>query len=975
MFKKSYQISFFFLLLFSLGASVYANNSGDGVWQETDDTNLKQRSAERLVNPVSYKSFKLNKAALQSILTKAPMEFTDAARNTELILTLPMPDGTFQRFRITESPIVEPGLLVKFPELRTYSGQGIDEPTSTVRFDFINDAFHSQILSTKGTIFVDPYFKAGDTENYVSYNKNSVSPTEDYTCYFKAPKELQSLLETKEVNAFGDVDGPMVTTGATLRTYRLALGATFEYAAAVGSNTVAGTLAAQTVVMNRVNGVYERDLTLRMVTIANNNLIVFAQNNTAACGGVNCTAANDGYTNNNGSTMLGENQSKLDSIIGTANYDIGHVFSTGGGGIASLQSPCNAGTKAQGVTGLPSPLGDPFAIDFVAHEMGHQWGSNHTFNGTSGNCNGNRVNAFSFEPGSGITIMGYAGICANQDLAGNSIDTFHLRSLDVIVAFSQVNAGNACSQQSATGNTAPTITLTTPGPYNVPKQTPFSLTATATDINGDSLTYDWQQVNAGTGGATTAVPNTDSDGIARPIFRNYLPTTSGTRYFPSLQYIRNNANVPPATTGGFLTGELMSAMTRTMRFDVVVRDNRAGGGGVNSATVNVNVDATSGPFNVTAPNTGVTWAGNSTQTVTWNVANTTAAPVSAANVKISFSSDGGLTFPTTVLASTANDGSETITVPNVGTTQGRIKVEGVGNIFFDMSDANFTVTASAVAGIRAPFDYDGDDKTDLSIFRPSAGQWWYQKSSDSSVYAASFGSSTDKITPADFTGDQKSDFAFFRDSTGNWFILRSEDFSFLAFPFGASGDTPVPADFDGDNKADAAVFRASTNTWFIQKSTGGTDIVSFGATGDKPAVGDYDGDGKSDIAIWRPSAGQWWIRRSSDTSVFAVTFGSATDKPVQGFYTADSKTDAAFFRPSTGEWFVLRSEDFSFFSTAFGNSTDVPVPGDYDGDDKFDFAVFRPSTNTWFVQRTTAGTLIQAFGSTGDLATPNAYVP
>ena len=459
-----------------------------------------------------------------------------------------------------------------------------------------------------------------------------------------------------------------------------------------------------------------------------------------------------------------------------------------------------------------------------------------------------------------------------------------------------------------------------------------------------------------------------------PILRPYAPTASGTRYFPSLQFIRNNANVPPNTTGGFMTGELLPSITRTMTFQVIVRDNRVNGGGINSNSTTVNVDGASGPFNVTAPNTAVTFAGNSAQTVTWDVANTTAAPVSAANVKITYSTDGGLTFPTTLLASTPNDGTQSVTIPNTATTLGRIKVEGDGNIFFDISNVNFTVTA-VTSTLRAPFDYDGDDKTDLSIFRPAPGQWWYQKSSDGGNAAVTFGSSTDKIVPADYTGDQKTDFAFYRPSSGQWFILRSEDFSFFAFPLGVSTDIPVPADYDGDGKADAAVYRPSTFNWFINKSTGGTDIFTFGTTGDKPVVGNYDGDSKADLAIYRASLGQWWIRRSSDLGVFAVTFGNATDKPVQGYFTADNKTDMALWRPSTGEWFVLRSEDFSFYAFPFGVSTDIPVPGDYDGDDRYDAAVFRPSSNTWFVQRTTAGTLIQAFGIAGDLATPNAYVP
>ena len=280
----------------------------------------------------------------------------------------------------------------------------------------------------------------------------------------------------------------------------------------------------------------------------------------------------------------------------------------------------------------------------------------------------------------------------------------------------------------------------------------------------------------------------------------------------------------------------------------------------------------------------------------------------------------------------------------------------------------------AASTIRSPFDFDGDSKTDLSIFRPGPGEWWYLRSSNGSNGAVAFGSGTDLLTPADFTGDGKTDVAVFRPSNGNWFVLRSEDFSFFAFPFGTAGDVPSPGDFDGDGRADATVFRPSNNTWFINGSAGGTIILGFGAAGDVPVNADYDGDGLSDIAIYRPSLGQWWVRRSSNASVFALTFGTSTDKAVQGDFTGDGKADAAFFRPSNGTWNVLRSEDFSFFAFPFGTATDVPTPGDYDGDGKFDAAVFRPSVSTWFVQRSTAGTLIQAFGIAGDLPVPNAYV-
>ena len=275
--------------------------------------------------------------------------------------------------------------------------------------------------------------------------------------------------------------------------------------------------------------------------------------------------------------------------------------------------------------------------------------------------------------------------------------------------------------------------------------------------------------------------------------------------------------------------------------------------------------------------------------------------------------------------------------------------------------------------VRSPFDFDGDNKTDISIFRPAPGEWWYSKSSNGGNGAVTFGTSSDTLTPGDYTGDARTDIAFFRPSTGSWYVLRSEDLTFYAFPFGTTGDVPVPADYDGDGKADAAVFRPSANTWYISNSGGGTTITGFGAAGDLPVPADYDGDGKADVGIYRPGPGQWWIQRST-AGLLAVQFGQTGDRTVAGDYTGDGKADIAYFRPSTGNWTILRSEDLSFYAFPFGTTGDVPSPGDYDGDGKTDAAIFRPSTSTWYAQRSTAGTLIQAFGQAGDLAVPNAYV-
>lgn len=271
------------------------------------------------------------------------------------------------------------------------------------------------------------------------------------------------------------------------------------------------------------------------------------------------------------------------------------------------------------------------------------------------------------------------------------------------------------------------------------------------------------------------------------------------------------------------------------------------------------------------------------------------------------------------------------------------------------------------------FDFDGDDKTDVSIFRPAPGEWWYLKSSDGGNRAFQFGTSADQVVPADYTGDGRSDVAFWRQSSGEWFILRSEDNSFYSFPFGTGGDIPAPGDFDGDGKDDPAIFRPTNQTWYILNSSGTTTIASFGASGDRPVPADYDGDGKTDLAIFRPSDGTWWLNRTT-SGLVVYNFGSGTDKTVPDDYTGDGRADVAFFRPSSSEWFILRSEDTSFYSFPFGSSGDIPTPGDYDGDGKFDPAVFRPSNNTWYKFHSTNGFQAVTFGLTNDIPLPGAFV-
>lgn len=302
-----------------------------------------------------------------------------------------------------------------------------------------------------------------------------------------------------------------------------------------------------------------------------------------------------------------------------------------------------------------------------------------------------------------------------------------------------------------------------------------------------------------------------------------------------------------------------------------------------------------------------------------------------------------------------------------------------GGVTFNI-DGN--ISDGPVAGITIArnknADFDGDGKTDISLFRPDNGAWYVINSSNSTFVAVGFGVATDIPAPADFDGDGRTDYSIFRPADATWHILTKAGF-YSSRQFGATGDKPVPADYNGDGKADTAVFRPSNTVWYIQNSDsqGTFTFVQFGVSGDKPVPADYDGDGKTDIGVFRPNGtggAEWWIQRST-LGLLAAQFGSAADQPVEGDYTGDGKADAAFFQPSTGTWFVLRSEDLSYFGFPFGTSGDIPSPGDFDGDGKTDSAVFRPSTGAWYVLRTTGGVTSLYFGLAGDRPIPAAYLP
>lgn len=623
-------------------------------------------NAVSYIQPSNYQPFSLDRSLFTSELSKVPLEFTPEAEAAATVFAIPNPEGMLQRFEIVETQVMHPDLAKKFPEIKTFRGQGLDDPSASVRLDITPAGFHAQVLSPAGSYYIDPYYHLDDSV-YVSYFRSDLRLDPETE---RLRSELSETLETdfaEDESGGGAAGNVLERTGPTLRTYRLANAATGEYTAFHGGTVAAGQAAIVTAI-NRVTGVWEVEMTIRLQLVPNNDLLVYTN------------AATDPYTNNNGVTMLSENQTNVTNVIGSANYDIGHVFSTGGGGVASLGVVGVNSSKARGVTGLPSPIGDPFYVDYVIHEMGHQFGANHTFNGDSGSCAGNRAASAAYEPGSGSTIMAYAGICGNDNLQNNSDPYFHSKSFDEIVNYVDVIRPSVGTRTS-TGNLAPVADA---GPnFVIPANTPFKLNGSGSDPNGDAITYQWEQRDLGPQQDVLAPDNGSS-----PLFRSWTPTSTPTRYFPRLSNLVNNSTVK---------GEKYALTNRNLNFRLVVRDNRSGAGGVNTDDMLINVVNTGAAFQVTSPNSSVSWPVGSTQTVMWNVSGTDSGTINTPGVNILLSIDGGLTYPTVIATNVPNDGSQDIVVPNLPGSTARIMVEGAGNIFFDISNTNFAITPDTVA--------------------------------------------------------------------------------------------------------------------------------------------------------------------------------------------------------------------------------------------------------------------------------------
>ncbi|WP_419495386.1 reprolysin-like metallopeptidase [Chryseobacterium bernardetii] len=633
----------------------------DRLWSQE----FSKSSSETFENKLGIRNpklFSLNINGLKNALAKAPKRLA-AGEKSEVIISFPNSDGRMESFKVRENSNFTPELAAKYPDIKSYVGQGLEDPNSTVYFSVSPLGLSSmEIYGDKSAVFIEPYAK--DLSTYVVYkksDKNDDLSKFECTVIDVAKKGVSNTSIAARPNA----------DDSTLRTFRLALSCTGEYTAYFGG-TKAQALAAMNNTMTRVNGVFEKDFAARMVLIANNDAVIYTN------------ASTDPYSAASGmSNWNSQLQSTLTSVIGEANYDIGHLFgaSGGGGNAGCIGCICTNGSKGSGYTSPADaiPSGDNFDIDYVAHEMGHQFGGNHTF---SMNNEGTGAN---MEPGSGSTIMGYAGI-TSQDVQPHSDAFFHAISIQQIT--NNIKA-KTCSVNTNTGNSIPTANAGLD--YTIPKGTPFVLTGTGTDADGDSLTYIWEQMDNASSSQTGASSAASATKASGPNFRSWTPTTVPTRYFPRMASILAGSTT---TAGSEITVEALSSVARTLNFRFTVRDNKAGGSGNNSDDAVITVNSTAGPFAVTSQNAATTYAGGSSQTVTWDVAGTTANGVNTANVDILWSTDNGNTW-TTLLSATPNDGSQAVTIPNVSTTTGRIMVKGSNHIFFDVNNANISVNAGS----------------------------------------------------------------------------------------------------------------------------------------------------------------------------------------------------------------------------------------------------------------------------------------
>ena len=605
--------------------------------------------------PSHYRAIQIDLNAVKASLVRPAAKGIRDAR----ILLLPRPDGGSQAFEVTASGVLPAALAHKYPELQAFSGVAVDDPSTTVRFELHRNGLRAQVLGSRGRWIVDPIRGSAKNLSISYYSADLKRSSARGTCRLQT--EDRFVPKGGSPNQKKSLGGQRAarSSGATLRTYQIAVATTGEYGVFHGGTTP-DALAAVVTTINRVTGILEKELSISLQLISNNDEIIFIDPSTDPFSG-----------NDNANDLIEESQQQIDLIIGSDNYDVGHTFSTGAGGLAALGSVCASGFKAQGVTGSGRPEGQFFDVDFVAHEIGHQLGADHTFNGSNGNCtNGSRYYLSAYEPGSGSTIQAYAGLCSADNLQGAADPIYHSASFDEITLFLAEGEGGSCGVVTSTNNTPPSVDAG--ADYSVPKATPLVITGSGSDAEQNALTYLWEQRDLGPQAALSA-----GDDGEIPLFRVLTPQSNPSRYLPAL------GNV---VSGNYSDAEKLPQLARELDMRLTVRD---GAGGVASDDMVIFVTASAGPFVLTSPNGGENVGASST--IGWDPAGTTASPVNVSEIEILLSIDGGATFDRS-LGTTANDGFEVITFPSgITTNSARLMLRAVNNIFYDVSDDDFVL--------------------------------------------------------------------------------------------------------------------------------------------------------------------------------------------------------------------------------------------------------------------------------------------
>ncbi len=646
----------------------FAQNS-NSFWKSSSKNN-NSKSINKTNLPLKH-LFDLDLKALKIKLATSPKR-NAANTGSNTVISIPNSDGNLENFRVYENSVMDPKLAEKYPEIKSYVAIGIDNPSARVYFSNSPLGFKSMTLyPDQSAVFIEPV--TSDLNTYTIYKKSDQNALDKFECSI-IDRAVGNIQKTKKpsLSARGADD-------SWLRTFRLALSCTAEYTTKVGG-TKALALAAMNNTLTRINGIFEKDFGVKLILIANNDTIIFTDPLT------------DPYSDYTSKFNWGnELKSNLNTTVGLANYDIGHLFgmsnvNASSGDAGCIGCVCSDFNKGKGYT-CASPInfgGDHFDVDFVAHEMGHQLGANHTFT----YVNDNPISQM--EPGSGSTIMSYSG-STNKDVQVNSDAYFHAISIQQVTDNIKTKT---CSVLISTGNAIPLVNAGLD--YSIPKGTPFLLTGSATDANtDDTLTYTWEEMDLGN--ATTTVPTATA--TAGPLFRSYSPSTSPIRYFPNMTTLLAGA----VTTSGLeIPVEVLPGVARTLNFRLTVRDNRAGGSANNTDDMVITVDGNSGPFTVDSQNSIVSYKAGSTQAINWTVAGTNSNGINCATVDILLSTDGGKTYPVTLLSATPNNGLANVVIPNILGTANRIMVKGTNQIFFDINNANFTITSSVTADTASP---------------------------------------------------------------------------------------------------------------------------------------------------------------------------------------------------------------------------------------------------------------------------------